>query len=480
MKIRFSSNTISFGTLARLCQGELHQGALGEVFARFICTDSRETDAETVFVALRGERTDGHRYISQALQNGCRCIICEHSSEEIEAAGATAIVVNDTELAIAKLCNGYKHQYLHTRNIGVTGSVGKTTTKDLISSVLSTEKRTYKTPGNYNSLVGMPFSVMETPMDCEWSVLEMGMSDFGEVERLSIAAEPEIGIITNIGSSHMEMLGSRENICRAKLEILCGLRDGGTLLLNGDEPMLRNIGGKSYHTLYVSLEREEADFFAKNIKVEPDCTRFDIVYRGVEYQDFCIRVMGRHNIYAALFAFACAMLAGVDEASVRRGMLAFEPSGMRQHIFSLGEFTVIEDCYNASPESMIAAVDVLEEYSRRTGRRSIAVLGDMLELGNESPALHRSVGVHVAKKKIDRLFTLGLGGHQIAVGARQKGMHADQVFRNLDVKDLQGVADALKETLQSGDVVLFKASRAVGLEGVIHILQEQFPQYGEN
>ncbi len=478
MKIHFSNNTVSFGTLARLCQGELHQGALGEVYARFICTDSRETDAETVFVALRGERTDGHKFIGQALQNGCRCIICEHSSEEIEEAGATAIVVNDTELAIARLCNGYRHQYLqHTRNIGVTGSVGKTTTKDLIASVLSTEKRTYKTPGNHNSLIGMPFSVMETPLDCEWSVLEMGMSDFGEVERLSIAAEPEIGIITNIGTSHMEMLGSRENICRAKLEILCGLRDGGTLILNGDEPLLRNIGGKSYHTLYVSLEREEADFFAKNIKVEPDCTRFDIVYRGEEIKDFCIRVMGRHNIYAALFAFAVAKLAGVDEASIRRGMLAFEPSGMRQHIFSWGDFTIIEDCYNASPESMIAAVDVLEEYSRRTGRRSVAVLGDMLELGNESPALHRSVGVHVAKKGINHLFTLGRGGHQIAVGARQKGMPADRVFRNLDVKDLSGTATAVIDSLQKGDVILFKASRAVGLEGVIHTLQEHFPEY---
>ncbi len=461
--------------MARLCGGELHQGALGEVFARFICTDSRETDPETVFVALRGERTDGHRFIPEALQNGCRCIICEHSNEEIEAVDATAIVVNDTELAIAKLCHGYRHQYLNTRNIAVTGSVGKTTTKDLISAVFSIERRTYKTPGNFNSLIGMPFSVMETPMDCEWSVLEMGMSDFGEVERLSIAAEPEIGIITNIGTSHMEMLGSRENICRAKLEILCGLRDGGTLILNGDEPLLQKIGGKSYHTLYVSLFSEKADFFAKNIQVEPDCTRFDIVAQGREMKDFCIRVMGRHNIYAALFAFAAATLAGIDEAAIRRGMLAFEPSGMRQHIFSWGDFTVIEDCYNASPESMNAAVDVLDEYSRRTGCRSIAVLGDMLELGTESPALHRSVGAHVAQRGINRLFTLGRGGHQIAVGAMQTGMSADRVYRNLNAKDLCGAAQALNETLTAGDVILFKASRAVGLEGMIEALKEAFP-----
>ncbi len=472
MKTHFSNNVISFGTLARLCGGELLPGAPGDFSARFICTDSSEADADTVFVALRGARTDGHRYIEVALKNGCRCVLCEQSCEEIEKYGASAIVVKDTELAIAKLANGYRNQYLHSRNVAVTGSVGKTTTKDLIASVLSAQKRTFKTPGNHNSLIGMPFSMMETPSDCEWSVLEMGMSDFGEVERLSIAAEPDIAIITNIGSSHMEMLGSRENICRAKLEILCGLKDGGTLILNGDEPLLQNIGGKSYHTRYVSIQCEKADFFAKNIRVEPDRTRFDIVHDGNEIKDLCIRVMGRHNVYAALYAYAVATMAGLDEAAIRRGMLAFEPSGMRQHIYSLKEITVIEDCYNASPESMIAAVDVLDEYSRRTGGRPIAVLGDMLELGSDSPALHRSVGAHLAGKKIDRLFTIGREGHQIAVGARQCGMAENTVFRNLDAKDIAATAQELLGQVQAGDVILFKASRAVGLERVIDYLKE--------
>ena len=299
------------------------------------------------------------------------------------------------------------------------------------------------------------------------------MSDFGEIERLSITAEPQIAVITNIGSSHMETLGSRENICRAKLEILCGLRAGGTLLLSADEPLLENVRGKSYRTLYVSIQRENADFFAKNIRVEPNLTYFDIVWEGGEAKDLCMRIMGRHNVYAALYAFATGILAGMDVDSIRRGLYAYQPRGMRQHIYDFRDITIIEDCYNASPESMIAAVDVLGEYSRRTGRRSIAVLGTMLALGSDSPALHRKVGEHLPEKKIDLLFTLGQEADQIAVGARQKGMRSEQIEKNPMADSPEKTAQALLAELKKGDVVLFKASRAIGMERVIDYLKER-------
>ena len=226
-----------------MCRGELYQGALGEVSVRGICTDSREAGPEIAFAAMRGEHADGHDYIAQALQNGCRCVICEHRNEALEASNATAIVVNDTELALSRLAYAYRQQNLsRVRTVAVTGSVGKTTAKDMMHAAFSEKYKTFKTPGNHNSLIGMPLAVLATPQDSEWTVLEMGMSGFGEIERLSILAEPDIAVITNIGSSHLEMLGSRENICRAKLEVLCGLREGGYLILNGDEPLLR----KSY------------------------------------------------------------------------------------------------------------------------------------------------------------------------------------------------------------------------------------------
>ena len=470
MKTRFSINQISFGTLARLCGGELRQGALGEVSVRYICTDSREADAETAFVALRGARVDGHDFIANALQNGCRCVICEHRTVELEESNATAIVVNDTELALSRLAHNYR-TYLRCRTVAVTGSVGKTTTKDLIASVLAVQKNVSKTPGNCNSLVGMPLSMLALPTDCEWSVLEMGMSDFGEIERLSITAEPDVAVITNIGSSHLESLGSRENICRAKLEILSGLRENGTLILTGDEPLLADVRGKNYRTVYVSLFCEKADFFAKNIKVESDRTVFDIVHGGTVTESLAIRILGRHNVYAALYAFAVATLAGLSPEEIRQGFLNYAPDGMRQHIYDMGKITVIEDCYNASPESMIAAVDVLEEYSRRTGRRTFAVLGDMLELGEESPALHRSVGTYLAEKKVDRLYTVGSRAAQIAVGARQSGMQACNIVETHDAAALESVAQRLAKDLREGDVVLVKASRGIGAERILDALR---------
>ncbi len=472
MKTPFSINKISFGTLARMCGGELYQGALGEVSVRYICTDSREADAETAFVALRGERVDGHDYIEYAIQNGCRCVICEHRNESLAASDATAIVVNDTGLALSRLANNYR-TYLHCKTVAITGSVGKTTTKDLVASVLSVAKRVAKTAGNHNSIVGMPLSMVSVPTDSEWAVLEMGMSGFGEIERLSIVAEPDIAIITNIGSSHLEMMGSRENICRAKLEILSGLKENGTLILSADEPLLTGIKGKSYHTQYVSILSEKADFYAKNIRVETSRTVFDIVHDGHTVKDLSIGILGRHNVYAALYAFAVATLAGIGEEEIRQGLSAYAPNGMRQHIYRMGRITVIEDCYNASPESMICALDVLEEYCRGTGQRSVAVLGDMLELGNESPALHRTVGAYLAKKGIDRLFTVGRGAHQIAVGARQCGMPGEHIRQNAYIDRPEDTAYALNEELREGDVVLFKASRSVGAEKIISCLREQ-------
>ena len=472
MKSRFSIQQISFGTLARLCGGEIYRAAHGETFVRAICTDSREADAETAFVALRGERVDGHDFIQKALESGCRCVICERSNEALEASDAAVIVVKDTELALSRLANNYR-TYLRCKTVAVTGSVGKTTTKDLIASVLSQKIPTAKTQGNHNSLVGMPLSMLELPLESEWAVLEMGMSGFGEIERLSIAAEPDMAVITNIGSSHMEMLGSRENICRAKLEVLSGLKPGGLLILSADEPLLQNVRGKSYRTVYVSLSCEKADFFAKNIKVYTDCTVFDAVCRGKEMRGLSVRILGRHNVYAALYALAVATELGIDEDAIRRGLMEYSPDGMRQHIYPMGKITVIEDCYNASPESMIAACDVLEEYSRNTERRSIAVLGDMLELGTDSPALHRQVGAYVASKGIDRLYTVGRGAVQIAVGARQHGMPATDIAQNPDASAMEKTAERLLGELEEGDVILFKASRSLGAERIISYLRER-------
>lgn len=456
--------------MALLCGGTLWNIQYGNVTVNGICTDSHEADAETVFCALHGERVDGHDFIPTSLEGGCRCVLCEQSCEAIEEKHAAAIVVKDTELALAILANAMR-QELGCGVIGVTGSVGKTTTKDLIASVLSVKGKTFRTEGNRNSVVGMPLSVTEIPKDAQWAVLEMGMNHFGEIERLSVTAEPDVAVITNIGSAHMELLGSRENICRAKLEILCGLRRGGTLLLNGDEPLLKKVSGKSYRTLYVSTICEKAHFFAKNIRVEEGCTRFDLVWQEGEVQDLTLYVMGRHNVYAAMFAFAIGWMNGMTVEEIREGLAAYTPNGLRQHLTRHGDWMLMEDCYNASPESMKAALDVLAEYSSFANRRCVAVLGEMLELGDGSAAMHREVGAYAAQKRIDCLVTLGKGGAQIALGARQKGMGASRIRQQSEEQEPQQTAELLKSLLLPGDVVLFKASRAVGAERIVEALK---------
>lgn len=456
--------------LADLCGGVLCGETETASLVCGLCTDSGEADCNTAFVALRGARADGHDYIAQAIRNGCRCVICERLPAE--TVKGTMIVVSDSEAALSVAAHAYQKS-MNCRTIAVTGSVGKTTTKDMIAAVLSEVRRVYSSEGNHNSVIGMPLSMLEIDTACEYAVLEMGMSGFGEIRRMSLTAEPEIGIITNIGSSHLEQLGSRENICRAKAELLCGLQRNGVLLLNGDEPLLSDIG-EEFHPIYVSLLRSSADYFAQNIRMENDCMVFDVSERGVVCcSDLCIRVLGRHNVYAALFAFAVGRTVGLSVEEIRRGLLRYETSGMRQHRYLFHGMTVFEDCYNASPESMCAAVETLSDYAERCGSRSIAVLGDMLELGTDSETMHRQVGVQLAKADIDRLFTVGKGGMQIARGAIGGGMDPHRIVSVTEDPAFSELCTRLLSELRAGDCVLFKASRSVRLERLIDLMKSK-------
>lgn len=441
---------------------------------RYICTDSREADAETLFCAIVGERVDGHDYIAAAMKLGCRAVLCQKQPAET----VCAVIVPDTVVALGKLAEAYKNEHLTALfTVAVTGSVGKTTTKECIAAVLSQGEQLFKKDGNYNSTIGLPLSVTEIGHHHTAAVLEMGMSGFGEIEAMTMAVHPDVACIVNIGTSHMEHLGSREGIARAKLEIIKGMKEGSTLLVNGDEPLLGQAHDlcreRGITCLRVSLTDPTADFYADGITAEDGCMTFDLHTPRGALARLTVPAVGHHMVWASAFASAVGILRGMTEASVRYGLAAYRPAGMRQNITTEDRITYIEDCYNAAPESMAAALSVL----RLTAQgRMIAVLGDMKELGDDTVNLHRAVGQRVADLSREGrevyLVTVGDLGAEIAKGAAET-LPADRIFVSRDTAPYEDAVRYLKNLLREGDTVLYKASRAMTLEVVADALKSK-------
>ena len=345
--------------------------------------------------------------------------------------------------------------------VGLTGSVGKTTTKEMTWFVLNEKFNALKTEGNLNNNIGLPRTLLRMDENTQAAVIEMGMSNRGEISELSLIAEPTVAIISNIGVSHMENLGSRENILKAKLEILDGLRENCPILLNGDDPYLAGAVIENHPVIYYGIDDKTCDFRAINIEQCDESTEFDIVYEG-KTQHAVIPTIGRHNVYNALAAFGTGMQLGVTPEEAVRGLAKYTPSGMRQRMKIVNGIKFIEDCYNASPDSQRAALKMLSEIK---ADRKIAVLGDMLELGAISEESHRNAGLLAAKTKVDIFMTYGERSLASAEKARECGVR--EVYGFTDKKAL---ADKLFETLKPGDAVLFKASRGMALEDVINDL----------
>ncbi|MEE0969582.1 MAG: UDP-N-acetylmuramoyl-tripeptide--D-alanyl-D-alanine ligase [Clostridia bacterium] len=473
MKVQFAEKNITVGKINDICSGEMYLcGVSEDSIVTGICTDSRESDECTLFAAIKGERTDGHDYILTCLKNGCPFALAERLPDITGYSKYAFVIVPSVLSAIEKLAKNLKER-ANCYTVGVTGSVGKTTTKEFISAVLNERFRTFKTEGNHNSVIGMPLSVMGMPAETDAAVLEMGMSGFGEIASMSRAARPDAAVITTIGTSHMEMLGSRENICLAKMEIAEGLADDGVLILNGDEPLLLNADKKGHRVLYVGTENRDADIRALNIRMEIGKTTFDLLSEGKIYSNIELPVMGAHNVYAALFAFAVGKELNMDTESIRRGLMNFKNAQMRQNIYELCGITVIEDCYNASPESMRSAIDVMNELSlRREKARMVALLGDMLELGDNSPELHRNVGEYLAKSGCSVLFTYGERAKDIALAAIEHGMKPENVYVNPKANTPEAMGDMMLHAIRENDILLVKASRSMAAEKVIAYLKE--------
>ncbi|MGM9680862.1 MAG: UDP-N-acetylmuramoyl-tripeptide--D-alanyl-D-alanine ligase, partial [Eubacteriales bacterium] len=286
---------------------------------------------------------------------------------------------------------------------------------------------------------------------------------FGEIDELSRMTAPNIAVITNIGTSHIENLGSRVGIRDAKMEIANGLQPGGVLVLNGDEPLLAGVRG----AYYVGMKNRESDVFADNIVIGQNGTAFDLVINGERIESIVIPALGEHNVFNAAIAYTVGILAGMGEFEIRRGLKNYKTVGMRQNLYTSGERMILEDCYNAAPESMIASLKVLSQTAKLRGLRPVAVLGDMRELGSYSEEGHRQVGRAVAENQISLLFTFGGDAKWIAGSAIESGMPSDRVFVFEDLSDAKGLSDALIAKTGKGDILLFKASRAIRMERVV-------------
>ncbi|MGN1410825.1 MAG: UDP-N-acetylmuramoyl-tripeptide--D-alanyl-D-alanine ligase, partial [Eubacteriales bacterium] len=361
---------------------ETYNNADTEAQERLISTDSRECTEGTIFCAIKGQNVDGNDFIPMALEAGADCFICQYVPDEAKNSGKPfcAVIVEDTVKAIGSLASYYRG-FSKAKFIAITGSVGKTTTKEFIYSVASASFKTHKTQGNYNNELGLPLTIFGIEPDDRVVVLEMGMSALGEIEYMTKIARPDIAVVTNIGTSHLATLGTRENICRAKLEIRLGLPEDGILLLNADEPLLFNqYESLGSNTKLMSIYNRCGDFRAVNIRQKLDGIVYDLIYSNKAVTNVEIPALGKHNVYNSLAAYSVGVLLGMTDEAIRRGLKTFVGADMRQKIYDIGGITVIDDCYNASPESMRAAIDVLVSMAAKKNARPAALLGDMLEL----------------------------------------------------------------------------------------------------
>ncbi|MCY8519559.1 UDP-N-acetylmuramoyl-tripeptide--D-alanyl-D-alanine ligase [Bacillus atrophaeus] len=446
--------------IAEMVKGTLTDSAYENIVIQGVATDTRKLEKNQLFVPLTGENFNGHTFVGQAFENGVSAVLW-NKSEPNPPQDQAVILVDDTLAALQELSKAYL-QELGTRVIGVTGSNGKTTTKDMLHAVLQTQFRVHKTEGNFNNHIGLPLTVLSMPEDTEVAVLEMGMSGKGEIDLLTRLANPEAAVITNIGESHMQDLGSREGIAEAKLEITNGLKKDGILIYIGDEPLLNK---RSYSCRTKTFGADEGnDYQLKDVKQTEDGTHFSI--KGIE-KTFFIPVLGKHNVLNAIAAFAAGIHFGITLENAAKGLSGLKVTGMRLELLkSESGISIINDAYNASPTSMKAAIELIE--SMEGYGKKMLVLGDMLELGDLEQEFHTECGAVINPAAIDYVFTYGKLGAFIAAGAHR---HFDQE-RVSHFSDKTKLLQAVAEKAEKGDLILFKASRGMKLEEIVKDLMK--------
>ena len=457
--------------IAKACEGT-YIGA-PELAEKVICgavIDSRLVEEDYLFIPIKGERVDGHKFIPQVFEKGACCVLSE---VELENPAGPYIRVASSEEALKKIAAFYR-QSLDIKVVGISGSVGKTSTKEMIFSVISQKYKVHKTAGNFNNEIGLPLTVFGIRAEHEVAILEMGISDFNEMHRLATVANPDVCVITNIGLCHLENLGTRDGILKAKTEMFEHMKEGGIAILNGDDDKLStktHVNGRD--TVFYGFEKEAKQDDAGIYMTEKLIYATDVTNLGFEGMEANIHtpqgefkanitIPGEHNVYNALAATAVGLELGLSLAEIQKGIEEAKTIAGRTNLVKANGMNVIDDCYNANPVSMEAAMDVLSHAKGRT----IAVLGDMGELGEDEKALHYGVGKCVAEKKIHTLFCAGTLAAEYKAGV-------ESIENDCKVFHFENKDDMITELLayvKEGDNILIKASHFMDFTKVVEAL----------
>ncbi len=452
--------------IVRVCQGKLLYGN-DDIACENFSRDSREIKEDDVYVGIKGDTFDGSKFYLDALEKGAKVCILQDIDIDLEKLknynDIAIVLVDDTILALQQIAT-YKRSLYNIPVVAVTGSVGKTSTKDIIASVMGEKYNVLKTEGNYNNHIGVPLTILRLK-DHDALVVEMGMSALGEISVLTKIAKPTTCVITNVGTSHIGELGSRENILKAKLEILEGMEQGGTLIINNDNDML-NMWKKQnnvYKVMTFGIENE-SNLMAKNITLNADGSTFDVKINDKNYS-VKVPVGGKHFVLNSLCALSVGIINGIEPEKIIEGIAKFELTKNRMDVEALPNGSIIiNGAYNASFDSMKSSLEYLSNLSGR----KIAVLGDMLELGEFSEELHRNVGKEVVNSNVDILFVCGKEAKFISDEARKNGMNNSNIF---EYDELDKLIVELKNTIKKDDNILIKASHGMQFNNVVQELK---------
>ena len=458
---------ISVKKAVEITKGKLIYGNENIICKNF-SKDTRQINKNDTYLGIKGESFNGSNFYIDALEKGAKvCILqdIEVDIKEISKYKDIAIIkVDDVVIALQKIAE-YKRSLYNIPVVGITGSVGKTSTKDIISSVMSRKYKVLKTQGNLNNQIGLPLTILGLK-DEDALVVEMGMGELGEISNLTKIAKPDVAVITNVGTSHIGNLGSRENILKAKLEIIEGLKENGTLVINNDNDMLHkwNEEEKLPNVITFGID-EKSKFMAQNITLNENSSNYEIELDGKNY-NMQINIGGKHFVYNSLCAIVVGTLFDISIDEIKKGIANFELTKSRMEILKKDNITIINDCYNASFDSMKASIEYLKSQNTNGGRK-IAILGDMLELGDFSKELHEKVGNVVAENKIDILITVGKEAKYIARKAISSGMEEKNIY--IFKKNNEAV-EKIKSLMKDNDIILVKASNGMNFKQIVEAI----------